>query len=160
MDAQIIWTIVCGLAIAVGATGVIVPVLPGSLLIGVSLLVWALVLGSPLGWIVFSIGCTICCRGHGFQCGADRAGHEAACHSRQVGGYWAGAGRGGLLCDPGGGAAGGVRRGLVSVRICHGKRKLRPAVSSSVAALKATGWASWRSLALRHWPPEPGRPGC
>ena len=55
MDAQIVWTVVCGLAIVVGAVGIIVPVLPGSLLIGVSLLVWALVLGSPLGWIIFGI---------------------------------------------------------------------------------------------------------
>lgn len=56
MDAQIVWTIVCGLAIAVGAVGVIVPVLPGSLLIAASLLVWAIVVGGPLGWIIFGIG--------------------------------------------------------------------------------------------------------
>lgn len=56
MDAQIIWTIVCGLAIAVGAAGIIIPVLPGSILIGISLLVWALVQGSTLGWIIFGVG--------------------------------------------------------------------------------------------------------
>ena len=56
MDAQVMWSVICGLAIVVGATGVIVPVLPGSVLIAISLLVWALVLGTPLGWLVFSIG--------------------------------------------------------------------------------------------------------
>lgn len=56
MDAQTIWTIICALAILVGVVGVIVPVLPGSLLIGVSLLVWALVVAEPVGWVVFGVG--------------------------------------------------------------------------------------------------------
>lgn len=56
MDAQIIWTIITGLAILVGVCGVIIPVLPGSLLIALSLLVWAFVVQQPLGWVVFGIG--------------------------------------------------------------------------------------------------------
>lgn len=56
MDATIVWTVICGLAILVGALGVIIPVLPGSILIGISLLVWAIVLGNTTGWIVFAIG--------------------------------------------------------------------------------------------------------
>lgn len=56
MDAQIIWSIICGLAILVGVTGVIIPVLPGSLLIGAALLTWAIVINQPVGWLVFGLG--------------------------------------------------------------------------------------------------------
>lgn len=56
MDAQIVWSIVCGLMILTGAAGIIIPVLPGSVLIGLSLLVWALVVAQPVGWIVFGVG--------------------------------------------------------------------------------------------------------
>jgi uncharacterized protein YqgC (DUF456 family) len=41
-----------GLAILVGLVGVLVPVLPGTVLIAGAVLVWALVLGRPAGWVV------------------------------------------------------------------------------------------------------------
>lgn len=47
--------ILVGLAIAVGLVGVVVPVLPGSLLVLGAILVWALVVGSTTGWVVFGI---------------------------------------------------------------------------------------------------------
>ncbi|WP_284978815.1 DUF456 domain-containing protein [Arthrobacter sp. fls2-241-R2A-200] len=57
MNAELAVTILCGLAIAVGVAGVIIPVLPGSMLIGASLLAWAIWGGAgPLGWIVFAVG--------------------------------------------------------------------------------------------------------
>ena len=56
MEAQIIVTLVCGLLIAVGVAGIIVPVLPGAITIGVSLLIWALVLQNTVGWVVFALG--------------------------------------------------------------------------------------------------------
>lgn len=56
MDAQVITSILCGLLLAVGVLGTIVPVLPGSLLIIAGLLVWALVLATPVGWVVFALG--------------------------------------------------------------------------------------------------------
>jgi uncharacterized protein YqgC (DUF456 family) len=43
------------LAIAVGVVGVIVPVLPGSLLVLGALVVWALDLGTGTGWAVFAV---------------------------------------------------------------------------------------------------------
>jgi len=60
MNAELIVTILCGLAIAVGVVGTIIPVLPGSILIGASLLVWAIWGGAgPMGWVIFAIGMVI-----------------------------------------------------------------------------------------------------
>lgn len=56
MDLQIVTTVVCALLIGVGIMGVIVPVLPGSLLVAASLLIWALSLQSATGWVVFASG--------------------------------------------------------------------------------------------------------
>jgi hypothetical protein len=46
------------LAIAVGLVGVIVPVLPGSLLVLGAILVWAWDLGTATGWVVFAVATT------------------------------------------------------------------------------------------------------
>lgn len=46
--------ILVGLAIVVGLIGIVVPVLPGSALIGVAVLVWAIVLGGGVAWGVFA----------------------------------------------------------------------------------------------------------
>lgn len=58
MDWEILITVICGLAIAVGVTGVVIPILPGSILIVVSLLVWALTVTSASGWTALAIGGT------------------------------------------------------------------------------------------------------
>lgn len=47
--------VVVGVAIAVGLIGILVPVLPGSALILVAILLWALELGSATGWGVFAV---------------------------------------------------------------------------------------------------------
>jgi len=47
--------VVVGIAIAVGLIGILVPVLPGSALILVAILLWALQLGSTTGWAVFAV---------------------------------------------------------------------------------------------------------
>jgi len=47
--------VVVGIAIAVGLIGILVPVLPGSALILVAVLLWALELGSTTGWAVFAV---------------------------------------------------------------------------------------------------------
>jgi uncharacterized protein YqgC (DUF456 family) len=47
--------LVLALVIAVGLVGVLVPLLPGSLLVVGAVLVWALQLGEPAGWVVFAI---------------------------------------------------------------------------------------------------------
>ncbi len=47
--------VLVALAIAVGLVGVIIPVLPGSLLVLGAILVWAWDLGTSTGWIVFAV---------------------------------------------------------------------------------------------------------
>ncbi len=57
MNSEIVVTILCGLAILVGVAGTIIPVLPGSILIGLSLLAWAIWGGAgTAGWVVFGVG--------------------------------------------------------------------------------------------------------
>ncbi|MFB9776074.1 DUF456 domain-containing protein [Brevibacterium otitidis] len=55
MSAEIITTIIAGLAMLVGCIGIIVPVLPGSILIAISAIVWAIVQGSMTGWVVLAV---------------------------------------------------------------------------------------------------------
>ncbi len=43
-----------GLAILIGLLGIVVPVLPGSILIGLAVLVWAALTGAAGGWWVFA----------------------------------------------------------------------------------------------------------
>lgn len=44
-----------GLAIAVGLVGILLPVLPGSLLVVAAVLVWALEVSRPAGWVVLGV---------------------------------------------------------------------------------------------------------
>lgn len=47
--------VLVGLAIVVGLVGVVVPVLPGAVLVWAAILVWALVTESALGWVVLAV---------------------------------------------------------------------------------------------------------
>jgi uncharacterized protein len=47
------------LAVAVGLAGILVPVLPGSLLILGAVLAWAIVVGETAGWVVFGIAAAL-----------------------------------------------------------------------------------------------------
>lgn len=42
--------------VIIGIVGIIVPVLPGSIMVLIGLLVWAIVIGGTTGWVVFGIG--------------------------------------------------------------------------------------------------------
>lgn len=55
--------LLAALAIAIGLAGIIVPVLPGTLLILGSLLVWALAVGEPAGWVVFAVATVLLATG-------------------------------------------------------------------------------------------------
>lgn len=63
MTADIIATIVAALAFAVGITGIIVPVLPGSITIIIGTLIWAIVVGGWGAWIPFAIILLLCSAG-------------------------------------------------------------------------------------------------
>lgn len=47
--------ILVALAVAVGLIGVVVPLLPGSLLVAVAIAVWAFALGETGGWVVLGV---------------------------------------------------------------------------------------------------------
>jgi uncharacterized protein len=47
--------VLVGVAIAVGLIGIVVPILPGSVLILLAVLVWAAEIGSGTGWVVFAV---------------------------------------------------------------------------------------------------------
>jgi uncharacterized protein len=55
------------LLILVGLVGIIVPVLPGLVLVLGGVLVWALVEGSPLGWGIFAVSALITVAGYVLQ---------------------------------------------------------------------------------------------
>lgn len=55
MNAEIITTVLVGLAMLIGCIGIIVPVLPGSILIAIGALVWAIVLGTTTGWVTLAV---------------------------------------------------------------------------------------------------------
>ena len=48
-----------GVAILVGLVGIVVPVLPGSVLILGAVLAWAVWTGTSLGWVVFAVAATL-----------------------------------------------------------------------------------------------------
>lgn len=56
MDPDLLVTLAAALVIAVGLTGIVVPVLPGSILIIIALLGWAFGVQSPAAWWAFGIG--------------------------------------------------------------------------------------------------------
>lgn len=47
--------ILVGIAILVGLVGIVVPVLPGSILIGAAVVVWAAFTGTPAAWLIAAI---------------------------------------------------------------------------------------------------------
>lgn len=55
--------ILVALAIAVGIVGVIVPVLPGTVLVLGAILVWAVQVGTSPGWIVFAVATVLLAAG-------------------------------------------------------------------------------------------------
>lgn len=63
LSADLIVTLVSALLLLVGLIGIIVPILPGSITIIIGLLIWALVIGGPIGWTVFAVGAACCLAG-------------------------------------------------------------------------------------------------
>ena len=63
LNVDILVTVLAGILLVVAAVGTIYPVLPGSLIAIVTLLVWAWVMGSWAAWIAAVIGSLICVAG-------------------------------------------------------------------------------------------------
>jgi len=55
LTVQVIVTVLAGLAYVVGLSGIIVPVLPGTITIVIATLIWAIVLGGWPAWVAFAV---------------------------------------------------------------------------------------------------------
>jgi uncharacterized protein YqgC (DUF456 family) len=55
IDVSDLGVVLVGLAIAVGIAGVLLPVLPGALLVWAAIAVWAFAVGSTTGWAAFAV---------------------------------------------------------------------------------------------------------
>jgi uncharacterized protein len=55
LTVQIIVTVLAALAYIVGLTGIVVPVLPGTITLVLATLVWAIVIGGWTAWIAFAV---------------------------------------------------------------------------------------------------------
>ena len=52
--------LVCGLLVVVGLFGIVVPVLPGTLLVALGIGIWAGADGSAAAWVVFALAARAC----------------------------------------------------------------------------------------------------
>lgn len=139
MNPEIVVTLLCGLAIVVGVAGTIIPVLPGSILIGASLLAWALWGGAgTTGWVVFGIGMMFVLAGMAASAvltGRKLKEHRIPSRSVVVGLVL---GVAGMFVIPVVGLFVGFAAGLLLSELQR-TRVFGTAVASSWAALKATG---------------------
>lgn len=138
MDISVAIAIVCALLIVVGVIGVVVPVLPGSLLVAAALLVWAVTVQSTAGWVVFAIGAALLTAGmlaSAVLTGRRLKRRKIPNRSILVALVFAVAG---LFLIPVVGLFVGFAAGLLLAEFIR-QRDFRAAVSSSWAALKATG---------------------
>jgi uncharacterized protein len=51
--------VLVGLAILIGLIGIVVPILPGGLLVGAAILVWAVIENNPTAWVTFGIAAVL-----------------------------------------------------------------------------------------------------
>ncbi|MFC3300603.1 DUF456 domain-containing protein [Arthrobacter agilis] len=147
MDLEVIMTVVCGALIAVGIAGVVVPILPGSILIIVALLAWALTVASVEGWVVFAIGTVLA--GAGLAAGLVLTGRSL--RQRRIPGrsvtIGVVLGIVGMFVIPVVGLVVGFVVGLFASELAR-QRDARAALTSSLHALKATGLGILAELAL------------
>ena len=139
MNAQTLVTVLCGLAILVGVAGTVIPVLPGSFLIGLSLLAWAIWGGEgATGWVVFTVGMVFVLAG--MAASAVLAGRKLRQHRIPNRSVAAGIvlGIAGMFVIPVVGLFVGFAAGLLLSEL-HRTRDFRTALTTSWAALKATG---------------------
>jgi uncharacterized protein YqgC (DUF456 family) len=139
MNPETVVTVLCGVAILVGVAGIIIPVLPGSILIGLGLLAWALWGGAgATGWVVFGIGLVFLLAG--MAAGAVMTGRKLKQHSIPSRSVAAGLvlGVAGMFIIPVVGLFVGFAAGLLLSELQR-TRAFSTAVASSWAALKATG---------------------
>lgn len=139
MNSESVVTVLCGLAILVGVAGTIIPVLPGSVLIGLSLLAWAIWGGAgTAGWVVFGVGMVFVLAG--IAASAVLTGRKLKQHSIPSRSVVIGlvVGVAGMFIIPVVGLFVGFAAGLLLSEFLR-TRNFGTATASSWAALKATG---------------------
>ncbi|MCC3275300.1 DUF456 domain-containing protein [Arthrobacter sp. zg-Y20] len=147
MDPDLLITLVAALVIAVGLTGIVVPVLPGSILIIIALLGWAYGVQSPAGWWTFGIGAVLLVAGmlaSTFLTGRQLKERKIPTRSIVAGVVL---GVVGMFTIPAVGLFVGFAVGLLLSEWLR-QRDLRTAWSSSLATLKAMGIGILAELAL------------
>jgi uncharacterized protein YqgC (DUF456 family) len=139
MNIEILVTVLSGLAILVGVAGTVIPILPGSALIAMGLLAWAIWGGAgAAGWVVFGIGLLFVLAGMAASAvltGRKLRQHRIPNRSVAVGlvlGVVA------MFIIPVVGLVVGFIAGLLLSEVLR-TRDFPLAVRSSIAALKATG---------------------
>lgn len=139
MNVEILVTVLCGVAIAIGVAGTVIPVLPGSILIALSLLSWAIWGGAgAAGWVVFAVGMVFVLAGmaaSAFLTGRKLKEHRIPNRSVAIG---IALGVVGMFLIPVVGLFVGFAVGLLLSEFQR-TRKFQTAVRTSAAALKATG---------------------
>ena len=147
MDPDIIITVIAALAIAVGMTGIVIPVLPGSILIIAALLGWALGLQSAPAWWAFGVGAALALAG--LLASAVLTGRRLKQRKVPNTSVLAGVGVGivGMFLIPVVGLIVGFAAGLLLSEFLR-RRSLPEAWSASYAALKAMGVGILVELAL------------
>jgi uncharacterized protein YqgC (DUF456 family) len=135
---EIVVSVLAGILLVVAAIGTIYPVLPGSILAIVTLLVWALVLGSPFAWVAAAVGVVLAATG--WSAGAVLTGRTLK--KRQVPkrsiAVAVVCGVIGIFVIPVVGLFVGFALGLFVSEYVR-RRDVRAALASSLDALKATG---------------------
>lgn len=139
MNSESVVTVLCGLAILVGVAGTVIPILPGSILIGLSLLAWAIWGGAgTAGWVVFAVGIVFVLAGMAASAvltGRKLREHRIPSRSVVIG---LAAGVVGLFVIPVVGLFVGFAAGLLFSELLR-TRNFGTATATSWAALKATG---------------------
>lgn len=147
MDPDIVITVIAALAIAVGLTGIVIPVLPGSILIIIALLGWALGLQSAAAWWAFGLGAALALAG--LLSGAVLTGRRLKQRKVPNKSVLAGVAVGivGMFVIPVVGLIVGFAVGLLLSEFLR-RRSLPQAWSASYAALKAMGLGILLELAF------------
>ncbi len=138
-SAETITTAVAGLLLVLGALGVVLPILPGSLLIIITLIVWAVLLGGPVAWTAAILGVVLAVIGWG----SSTVLTGRSLHRQQIP-------RGpimiaivtaliGLLVFPPLGLFIGFAAGLFGAEFVRRERDWRAAGAASLHALRAVG---------------------
>jgi uncharacterized protein YqgC (DUF456 family) len=138
MLPEIIATVVAVLLLAIGCIGIVVPVLPGSITVVIGLVIWAVVVRSPEGWVALALGVTLALAGMS----ASMALTGARLKQRQIPNssvlYGVVGAVIGLFVIPVVGLFLGFAVGLLASE-AYRQRDLRSALESSWIALKAMG---------------------